>query len=274
MSKDIIIYPSGDTANSNPFIRFSGGSDMNYIMEITDDGYIDLSVEENIVTSGLTLYLDAGNYDSYSGGTTWYDLSGFDNNGTLNNGPIYNDGKIIFDGNNDYVSINHNTTNPNSTNIRGSLSVGMFCKSDHTLSTGWNTYWAGVSKYSQFILGPNGIGGKMAFLIHSGTWYPTGYGGAVWGQTNIDVRDYHYYVGTYNQDTGILSLYVDGILEVSFNIGVKTLSDDPNEFVINKRDVSGNYLKSTNLVVHIYNRALSATEVLQNFNAIKHRVGL
>ena len=72
MSKDIIIYPSGDTTNSNPFIRFSGGNVMNYIMEITDDGYIDLSVEENIVTSGLTFYVDAGNYESYSGGTQWW----------------------------------------------------------------------------------------------------------------------------------------------------------------------------------------------------------
>lgn len=61
----------------------------------------------NIVKSGLVLYLDANAGMSYPGsGTTWTDLSGNSQNGTLTNGPTYtssNGGGIVFDGTNDYV---------------------------------------------------------------------------------------------------------------------------------------------------------------------------
>ena len=60
----------------------------------------------NIVDNGLVLYLDAGNRKSYtSGSTTWFDKSGFNNNGTLTNGPTFdsgNGGNIVFDGADDY----------------------------------------------------------------------------------------------------------------------------------------------------------------------------
>ena len=64
----------------------------------------------NVITnlSNIVLYLDAANTNSYSGeGTTWTDLSGQSNNGTLINGPTYNSGNggsLVFDGSNDYVS--------------------------------------------------------------------------------------------------------------------------------------------------------------------------
>jgi hypothetical protein len=62
-----------------------------------------------LVTSGLTLALDAGNLVSYSGAsTTWYDMTSNGKNGTLTNGPTYSGGtipSIVFDGTNDYVSL-------------------------------------------------------------------------------------------------------------------------------------------------------------------------
>jgi len=61
-----------------------------------------------IVEDGLVLALDAGNTKSYPGsGTTWTDLSSSSNNATLTNGPTYNSddgGAIVFDGTDDYVS--------------------------------------------------------------------------------------------------------------------------------------------------------------------------
>ena len=63
----------------------------------------------NIVTDGLVLVLDAANPTSYiSGSTTWRDLSGNNNSGSLVNGPTFNSvngGSIVFDGSNDYVEI-------------------------------------------------------------------------------------------------------------------------------------------------------------------------
>ena len=45
----------------------------------------------NMVTNGLVLCLDAGNTKSYPNtGTTWTDLSGNSNTGTLTNGPTFN----------------------------------------------------------------------------------------------------------------------------------------------------------------------------------------
>ena len=64
----------------------------------------------NIITDGLILALDAANPTSYiSGSTAWNDLSGNGYNGTLVNGPTFSTdagGAIIFDGTDDYVSLN------------------------------------------------------------------------------------------------------------------------------------------------------------------------
>ncbi len=65
-------------------------------------------VAPGIVEDGLVFHVDAGNYNSYPiAGTTWYDLSGYGNNGTLTNGPVYsrdNGGYIIVDGINDRIT--------------------------------------------------------------------------------------------------------------------------------------------------------------------------
>ena len=73
---------------------------------------------QKIITDGLVMHLDAAQLRSYpTTGTTWTDLSGNGNNGTLINGPTFNSGNggsIVFDGVNDYVtgfnSISINTT--------------------------------------------------------------------------------------------------------------------------------------------------------------------
>ena len=62
-----------------------------------------------IVTDGLVLCLDSANTKSYGGsGTTWTDVSGSGNNGTLYNGPTHTsgaDGYFTFDGSNDYSQL-------------------------------------------------------------------------------------------------------------------------------------------------------------------------
>jgi hypothetical protein len=76
-----------------------------------------MTAGSSIVTAGLVLNLDAGNPASYPGpGTTWTDLSGNGNNGTLTNGPTYssaNGGSIVLDGVNDYILLPTNFFNPN-----------------------------------------------------------------------------------------------------------------------------------------------------------------
>jgi hypothetical protein len=70
----------------------------------------------DIVTDGLVLNLDAGNPYSYlqgSSGTTWTDVSGQGNNGTLINGASYSNGAIVFDGTDDYVQTTATNLNAN-----------------------------------------------------------------------------------------------------------------------------------------------------------------
>ena len=71
---------------------------------------------DNIVTDGLVLHLDAGRPESYTDGeTTWRDLSGNNNNGTLVNGVGFsaeNGGSLEFDGVNDYVTLSSSQIAP------------------------------------------------------------------------------------------------------------------------------------------------------------------
>jgi formylglycine-generating enzyme required for sulfatase activity len=72
------------------------------------------TIPSGIVSDGLVLWLDAGITPSYpTSGTTWTDLSGNNNNGTLVNGPTYsstNGGSLVFDGTNDYVNISNSSS--------------------------------------------------------------------------------------------------------------------------------------------------------------------
>src|SRR6056300_382098 len=74
----------------------------------------------NIVTDGLVLNLDAARKDSYNRtGTTWNDISGNGNNGTLTNGPTFDSedyGSIVFDGVDDYVTVSATPINSVLTN--------------------------------------------------------------------------------------------------------------------------------------------------------------
>jgi len=228
-----------------------------------------------IVTDGLVLCLDAGNRRSFtSGDSYWKDLSKSALAGGLNNSPTFdenNGGGLIFDGTDDYIQM-PSTSKLNMAQY-GSVSVSMFCKSNHTSSTGWNTYWAGVSKYSHFILGPNGFGGKMVFLVYTNNnWRPTNYTADIWGQSNIDIREYHLYTGTYNGNTGVSSLYVDDSLEYSAVVGSQYLfSNHTTAFEIGKRDISNHFLNATINIVSIYGKALTADEIRQNYLATKER---
>jgi hypothetical protein len=73
-----------------------------------------ISYNPRTVTNGLVLCLDAANRKSYPGsGTTWTDLSGNGNNGTLVNGVGYsgdNLGSLSFDGVDDYISLSQSIT--------------------------------------------------------------------------------------------------------------------------------------------------------------------
>ena len=216
-----------------------------------------ISYNPRIVTDGLVLYLDAGNTKSYPGsGTTWTDLSGNGNNGILTNGPTYsssNGGAIVFDGVNDriecgtwsvpYITVSTWVYKTSSTTNQG------ICRKQ----TGW-----AVSQYNGTLQVAPGT---------SWTFYNTGYTIPL----NTWVNVVYTYSGT--GTTGSQTVYVNGSNIYSTSAGSGAISANSNVVRIGYDDNNwfwGGRIAQT----QIYNRALTASEIQQNFNALRGRFGI
>jgi hypothetical protein len=220
-------------------------------------------VGENIVTDGLILYLDAGYKSSYSGsGTTWNDVSGYGNNGTLTNGPTFNSsngGAIEFDGVDDKALLFSNNNFPtsytkfcffklkNKNNYYNLMSASS--PVDHVLWVG--TYATGVYR----LAGSNNGGNNYSEVIISDELYEN-----VWYSAAI----------TFDNNTRQMRLYLNGIL------GSTATSTSISSGGICKigEHSSGQSINGYVPIVMVYNRVLTASEILQNYNAQKGRYGL
>jgi hypothetical protein len=214
-----------------------------------------------IVTDGLVLALDAANPKSYvSGSTTWGDLSRGGNNGTLVNGPTFdsgNGGSIVFDGVDDYVQL--------------SATPSSLVTSNVTISSWFNT----SNATQQMIIGNSG--GSNRFYIETFNRSETLV--AHWGigsQQNsltsnaiITTNSWVNYSMTY--DGNITIGYLNGLTTDSTSIGNQTYTNNTLRVGL---WVNSLYFKGNIPQVSIYNRALSAQEILQNYNATKTRFGL
>ncbi len=270
------------SVNSNShFVVPTGRTGQRY----ADDG-------ENIVRDGLVLYLDAKySYPSKTGiGTTtsgaaalpgsstdvdvytWYDMSGNENHGELRNGVGYNaanGGSLVFDGTNDYVLVNANTTSIPYGSSPRTVSIWFY-----TNTTTWvddaNTlfFYGAGSTGSAF-----GIDTAAYPIMQIFTWGGTGrdlYFNTTYSQVgwkNITV--------TYDGATTIL-IYQNGIFIQTFTLSAacNTTTSDVYIGAINPTVLANGFFDAKIAQASIYNRALTASEVLQNFNATKSRFGL
>jgi hypothetical protein len=232
------------------------------------------------VTSGLILSLDAGTTASYPGtGTNWYDLSLNSNTGELTNGPTFNSlngGSIVFDGVNDFIDYG---TSTNDIRTAGSLSVGMvfYCTSysNQQGSYSWapliamDQYQSG-SSYRKFVLSLSNDNGSQAVAA----WVGNGGTGAVQPYYNMNLL-YSRIYAVFTVDSSYTRLYINGVL-VSETTGIVANTTCPARLTIGTRIGTpyDGYFKGDIYNVVSYNRALTESEVLQNFNAIKNRYGL
>jgi hypothetical protein len=222
-----------------------------------------------IVTDGLVLYLDAANSRSYPGtGTAWNDLSRSGNNGTLANGPTFspaNGGSIVFDGVNDEGLINNNSTLNFDTGsfsvcIVASRSVGSssvlraLAKGAGNDTAGQAGYFIGASS-TLWIFSVNPSGTRRTISSPMTYNQPT-YICGVWG------------------DGGLQKLYINGELKSSSTLTSGSTTGASNLSIGFRESNSDLYWQGTIAQTSIYNRALSATEILQNYNATKTRFGL
>jgi len=218
-----------------------------------------------IVTNGLVLCLDASNVKSYvSGSTSWNDLTSNQNIGVLTNGPTFNSsngGSIVFDGSNDYVKL------PNSSIFQ--LSNFTFNAWVKTSLTNTNQFIIDCS--SNFSAGYGyslriTSGNKIRFWSYDATYYLDSI-------TTVSTNTWYNITSTYDNTSGVQKIYINGILDLSntaAGFAISTIS----YLQIGSAQIFGMYLGGNISYIQFYNRALSSTEILQNYNATKTRFGL
>jgi len=237
----------------------------------------------NSVTSGLVLALDAANPKSYGGsGNTWSDLSGNGKNGTLVNGPTYNSangGSLVFNGTNQYSSIF--APSP-------FLGTSLFTFEIWVNFTSITGNFGGTNKSASLFSGGTGTGtGQAEFSIlslNNTSFTPNTIsfsrgGGATTGSLSINISSLisngsWYQIVLVRSTLNSQTVYLN-----SSSIGIGTVSNSFSDGTTSFGALPGNtsfsqYLNGRISNIKIYNRALSAAEVSQNYNALKSRYGL
>ena len=213
------------------------------------------------ITDGLVLCLDAANAKSYPGsGTTWTDLSGRGNTGTLTNGPTYssaNGGSLVFDGSNDYVTIPYDTSF-NSSKITVDCVTRVNSKVHvRPIVNRWANSWRLLTVSVEFY--------RFQFDIRVANQVYT-----VQSNFVFDTSSIYHITATY--DGTSLKMYINGNLQDDLLVS-GNLDSSSNDIKI-ARNSSYNpnrYLNQNFYNLKIYNRALSAQEIQQNYNALKSR---
>jgi hypothetical protein len=269
-----------NNVNNNNYHYISAGSKIDaltaYQKELTQSEITELYNSGNgkqitaipIVQSGLVLNLDASRKSSYpNSGTTWTDISGNGNNGTLTNGPVFgtaSGGQITFDGVNDYVSTSYfGGDNSNYTfsvwyNPSGNANTFPIQRGRDGSGSGWN-----------ILLGSDNSSGnryRTAVVINNTIMYIT------YSTFPMELNSWVNLTGVFISGSK-LSLYINGVLNNSVSVPVGNLRTSTDGWFLGSLTTS-NYSNIKISVSQIYNRALTDSEILQNFNATKTRFGL
>lgn len=217
-----------------------------------------------IVTNGLVGYWDAANKKSYPGsGTSFFDLTGNGNTGTLISGLAFdseNKGSLVFDGIEDTINfgdvldigLSNWTVSAwiKSTNIH----FGRVVAKNEVGADGW---WMCVNDNGSFGIGLDNVWNNTAYYdYHTAGWI------------NL--------VGVWNR-SGFATMYANyvnlgNIVDISSKSGTNLQTNF--NLRISSRDSGGGWFKGNISQVKIYNRALSEAEIKQNYNATKGRFGL
>ena len=219
----------------------------------------------NIVTDGLVFAVDAADTNSYtSGSTVWKDWAG-GNNGTLVNGPTFdsgNGGSIVFDGSDDYVDCGNNSSLDITTKV--TLGCVFYAPSVSSRETGIQK---GSFNVDPGMYGLQFANNKARFAL----WNSAG-NNNYFDSIALINNSVKYVMCTW--DGAIMKIYINGVLDSSQSYST-TLSTNTKNLGIGKSIEENNYYFGGNIYLsQIYNRALSASEISQNYNALKSRFNL
>ena len=233
---------------------------------------------KGIVQDGLVLNLDAGVKESYSSGSTWSDLNG-GNDGTLVNNCVFNKekcGGILLDGTDDHVRI----TDFNLDNIDVSFSVALrvdsisadrdiiskgshaqgmpiLCWCDRSVSNAAN-----VGAGNQYAISCLTSDGDTQLWV-SGASY------------SVTIDEIFILDITIDASAGTLSVYKNGTLLGSYtNANYDGMNGSSDDIRLGVDSGVGRDLGGMFYFFRIYTKCLSANEVAQNFNVMRHRFGI
>jgi hypothetical protein len=228
-------------------------------------------------TGGTITYINGYTIHTFTSSGTftpylWNDVSGNNNNGTLTNGPNFvpniQGGYFNFDGTDDFV----NCGNASSFNILRTVTMELWFKVN-----GFGSPWTNI-------FGKMNADGDSSTRCYTAFINSAGYVHFVTadssGQEHLDSTNFistgvwYHWIGVINRNTGVLEQYVNGGLNATG--GVRATNIVTNSDPVRVGYAGGYYQRYNGLVsiARIYNRAFSADEVLQNYNAQKSRFGL
>jgi hypothetical protein len=204
-----------------------------------------------IVTDGLVLCLDAADRNSYPGsGTKWYDLCG-NTNFTLHNGPVFNNNRFSCDGSNDSIISDSYFA------LTGS-DITIFNMDGFSYSNNLYFFHSGGS-HPFYIQGNSQGGGNRGITV-------------VTGANLLD--NWYFLTFTYNNTSYLFKGYINGSY-VGQNVFTHALDITNKIYLSNYIKSCGNcYTESDIAFLSINRKELSASEVLQNYQATKGRFGL
>lgn len=224
-----------------------------------------------LVTRGLIMYLDGGNRSSYVGsGTTWRDISESGNTCTLYNSPAFSNDNL------GYFTFSSASSNyvedATPTGLLGDVAATLAC---WVYPTSTNNSYEAVINYGGNATAGDGIAINLNTPTKAWSMAFNGGNDMSTASNSYTVNAWNYLVATKTPGAAntTTKLYVNGV-EVSI---ASSTSVTPN--VVSRVIRVGRWLLDANPLylngrvsnASIYNRALSAAEVFQNFNAMRGR---
>lgn len=226
---------------------------------------------------GPIMLLDAGNSRSYPGsGNIWYDLTSYSNNATLVNSPVYNNTHFSFNGTNQYCSVTNNEKLNSLDAFANSYSIQMWVRSSDPVPT--NTFGARLIE-------KRSAGGNYPFSWQTNFSLNERLGLFVFASPQIPFVDVgnltNLWDSVWHQVVMVVDFNSDKIIGYRDGVNVSEATNTTTVSSANSGDVriatnSDNTTPYTGDIgqVAIYDRVLSASEVLQNYNVTKGRFGL
>ena len=256
----------------------SSSTTFKLVRTLIESGPADAGSTDSIVSTNLLVHLDAKEYSG--SGSTWSDETSNGYDATLHNTPVYNSGNEgYFEMSGDYISLGTQINSAiTETNVSFSMWVYLNATgSDETLIavpslTGNKplVVWYDASAALIQNTGSNDVGGATTNVISVMVTDSSSSKRFSTGANALTATTWHNVVVVLDTTNNIFYTYIDGVESAKWVDNNTSLGIDPGSNAFNLGG-TGTFLDGRIAHFLAYNKALSASEVLTNYNALKSR---